>query len=190
MGKRMGIGLLAAACAGMVVGCAGNKGGTRYDDPSAIAVLEPTQGNSVRGAVDFVRTGNDVTVTVSLSGFAPNSTHGIHIHEIGDCTARDGSSAGGHFNPMGAEHGGTSGAKRHGGDLGNIQADATGNVVATVKIDGVAFGTGTDSIVGRSLVVHAGADDLKSQPAGNSGARIACGIITRNPDRRTYAQTP
>jgi Cu-Zn family superoxide dismutase len=174
----------------MVAGCAGNTGGTRYDDPSAIAVLAPTQGNSVRGAVDFVRTGNGVTVTVGLSGLAPNSTHGIHIHEVGDCTARDGSSAGGHFNPMGTEHGGTSGAKRHGGDLGNIRADAGGNAVATLKIDGVAFGTGADSIIGRSLVVHANADDLKSQPAGNSGARLACGIITRNPDRRTYAQTP
>jgi Cu-Zn family superoxide dismutase len=183
----MGLWVL-AACTGIVAGCTGN-GPTRYDDPSAIAVLEPTQGNAVRGAVDFVRSGNDVTVTMNLSGFAPNSTHGVHIHEVGDCSARDASSAGAHFNPTNSEHGGSAGGKRHGGDLGNVTADGSGNVAATVKVDGIAFGTGTDSIVGRGLVVHANADDLKSQPAGNSGARIACGTILRNADRRTYAQS-
>lgn len=172
--------LLLAACAG------GNKGGTRYEDPSALAVLEPTQGNAARGAVDFVRKGGLVLVTANLSGLAPNSTHGIHIHENGDCTARDGSSAGAHFNPSASDHGGSTGSRRHGGDLGNLTADENGNVMATVEVDGgIAFGNGGDSIIGRGLVVHANADDLKSQPAGNSGGRIACGIITRNPDRKT-----
>ncbi|HEX7812369.1 MAG TPA: superoxide dismutase family protein [Burkholderiales bacterium] len=172
--------LLLPACAG------GNKGGTRYEDPSALAVLEPTQGNAARGAVDFVRKGGLVLVTANLSGLAPNSTHGIHIHENGDCTARDGSSAGAHFNPSASDHGGSTGSRRHGGDLGNLTADENGNVMATVEVDGgIAFGNGTDSIIGRGLVVHANADDLKSQPAGNSGGRIACGIITRNPDRKT-----
>lgn len=174
------------ACVLLLPACSGTKGGTRYEDPSAMAVLEPTQGSTVRGAVDFVRKGGSVLVTANLSGFAPNSTHGIHIHENGDCTARDASSAGGHFNPSSSEHGGTTGSKRHGGDLGNLTADDKGNIAATVKVDGdIAFGNGTDSIVGRGLVVHANADDLKSQPAGNSGARLACGIITRNPDRKT-----
>ncbi len=179
--------LIAAACGLMLPACAGHdKGGTRYEDPSAMAVLEPTQGSTVRGAVDFVRKGGVVLVTANLSGFSPNSTHGIHIHEIGDCTARDGASAGPHFNPSSSDHGGTAGSKRHGGDLGNLTADDKGNIAATVVVDGgLAFGNGTDSIVGRALVVHANADDLKSQPAGNSGARIACGVITRNPDRKT-----
>lgn len=177
--------LVFGVCAAAIVGCAG-QAGTRYDDPSAIAVLEPTQGNAVRGAVDFVRHGGAVTVTASLSGLAPNSTHGFHIHESGDCTARDASSAGGHFNPTATEHGGTSGSRRHGGDLGNLRADENGNIRQTLEVDGIAFGTGTDSIVGRGVVVHASADDLKTQPAGNSGARVACGIITRNPDRKTY----
>lgn len=188
MNKRAGTWLLLAACVGAAAGCVGGAG-TRYDDPSAIAVLEPTQGSSVRGAVDFVRSGSDVTVTANLTGFAPNSTHGMHIHEVGDCTARDGSSAGPHFNPGNSEHGGPTGGKRHGGDLGNITADANGDVRTTMRVDGLAFGTGTDSIVGRGLVVHANADDLKTQPAGNSGARMACGVITRNPDRRTYSQS-
>jgi Cu-Zn family superoxide dismutase len=188
MNERAGLWMLLAACAGLGIGCT-NNGPTRFDDPSALAVLEPTQGSNVRGAVDFVRSGSNVTVTANLSGFAPNSTHGIHIHEAGDCSARDGSSAGAHFNPGNTEHGGAGGAKRHGGDLGNITADGNGNVRTTLRVDGLAFGTGTDSIVGRGLVVHANADDLKTQPAGNSGARLACGVITRNPDRRTYTQS-
>jgi Cu-Zn family superoxide dismutase len=186
MNRTIATGLLACA---LVTGCASGGGdGTRYDDPSAIAVLEPTEGNTVRGAVDFVRKGGEVLVTTNLSGFAPNTTHGMHIHEVGDCTARDGSSAGEHFNPATTEHGGTSGSSRHAGDLGNVTADDKGFVHSTVKVDGLAFGTGTDSIVGRSLIVHAGPDDLKTQPAGNAGARIACGVITRNPDRRTLSQ--
>jgi superoxide dismutase, Cu-Zn family len=175
------------ACALLLPACAGGtKGGTRYEDPSAMAVMEPTQGSAVRGAVDFVRNGGAVVVTANLTGFAPNSTHGMHIHEKGDCTARDGSSAGAHFNPSASEHGGPTGSKRHGGDLGNFTADAQGNVMIAIKVDGgIAFGNGTDSIVGRGLIIHANADDLKSQPAGNSGARVACGIITRNPDRKS-----
>ncbi len=179
-----------AACGLMLPACAGdNKGGTRYEDPSAMAVLQPTEGSTVRGAVDFVRKGASVTVTANLSGLAPNSTHGMHIHENGDCSAHDASSAGAHFNPSASEHGGPAGSRRHGGDLGNLTADAKGNVAATVEVDGaIAFGNGTDSIVGRGLVVHANADDLKTQPAGNSGARLACGVITRNPDRKRGAE--
>lgn len=176
-----------AACGAMLTACAGNnKRGTRYQDPSAIAVLQPTEGSTVRGAVDFVRKGGSVLVTVNLSGFAPNSSHGMSIHEIGDCSARDASSAGAYFNPSAGGHGGPSGSGRHGGDLGNLTADAKGNVAAAIEVDGaIAFGNGADSIIGRALVVHANADDLKSRPAGNSGARLACGVITRNPDRKT-----
>ena len=184
---KIGKWVAVAVCAAILPACTGT-GGKRYDDPSAIAVLEPTQGSSVRGAVDFVRKGNSVVVTANLSGFGANTTHGIHIHEIGDCTARDGSSAGEHFNPTSSEHGGPGEGKRHGGDLGNMTADDRGNIAAHVEVDGLAFGTGADSIIGRGLIVHANADDLKSQPSGNSGARLACGVITRNPDRRTYSQ--
>jgi Cu-Zn family superoxide dismutase len=177
---------LAGICAAVLAACAG-QGGKRFDDPSAIAVLEPTEGSLVRGAVDFVRKGDAVVVTAYLSGLAPNTTHGMHIHEVGDCTARDGSSAGDHFNPANTEHGGPRGGPRHLGDLGNVMADARGQVSARVEVDGLAFGTGPDSIVGRGLIVHAAADDLNTQPSGNSGARLACGVITRNPDRRTYS---
>jgi Cu-Zn family superoxide dismutase len=163
--------------------CALNKGGTRFEDPSALAVLEPTQGSALRGAVDFVRKGESVLVTANLSGLEPNSTHGIRIHENGDCTSRDGSSAGEDFDPASSNHGSSSGSIPHGGDLGSLTADSQGNVMATIEVDGaIAFGTGTDSIVGRGLVVHANPEHLEAQATGNSGARLACGVITRNPD--------
>ena len=174
-------------CAIVLPACATHNGPTIYEDPSAIVVLSSTQNNSVHGVATFVRDGGAVLVNVNMAGFKPNSTHGVHIHENGDCTARDGSSAGGHFNPTSSDHGSPSGRPRHSGDLGNITADAKGAVYASFDVGDIAFGNGTDSIIGRGLVVHADRDDLKSQPAGNSGARVACGLITRNPDKMTYA---
>ncbi|MBC8007376.1 MAG: superoxide dismutase family protein [Prolixibacteraceae bacterium] len=172
----------------LLPGCASNKGSAIYEDPSAVAVLSPTQGSSVHGTVTFVRTSGVALVNVNMTGFKPNTSHGMHIHESGDCTARDASSAGEHFNPTSAEHGGPEKASRHSGDLGNVTADSKGEIYASFKVGEIAFGTGQDSIIGRGLVVHAGADDLTSQPAGNSGARVACGMITRNPDRMTYSK--
>jgi superoxide dismutase, Cu-Zn family len=182
--KLIAMGLFAI----MLPACASLKGGAIYEDPSAMAVLAPTQGSSVYGAVTFLRTGRVALVQLNMTGFEPNSTHGLHVHESGDCTARDGSSAGGHFNPTSSEHGAPNDSSRHSGDLGNITADSKGMIYSSFEIGDVAFGTGPDSIIGRGLVVHAEKDDLKSQPAGNSGARLACGTITRNPDKMTYSK--
>ena len=182
--KFIAIGL----CAVMLPACTLHKGGTIYEDPSAMAVLSPTQGSSVRGAVTFVRTNGVALVNVNMTGFKPNSTHGLRIHDSGDCTARDGSSAGGQFNPTSSGHGGPDGSSRHSGDLGNVVADSKGEIYASFKVGDVAFGTGQDSIIGRGLVVHADKDDLKSQPAGNFGTPVACGLIARNPDKMTYSK--
>ena len=160
-----------------------------YEDPSAIAVLSPTQSSSVRDVATFVRSGSVARINVNVTGFKPDSTHGVHIHESGDCTARDASSAGGHFNPTASDHGAPNSRPHHSGDLGNITADANGRVYASFEVADIAFGSGQDSIIGRGLVVHAESDDLKSQPAGNSGARAACGLVTRNADKMTYAKT-
>ena len=181
--KFIAIGL----CAVMLPACTLYKGGTIYEDPSAMAVLSPTQGSSVRGAVTFVRTNGVALVNVNVTGFKPNSTHGLRIHESGDCTARDGSSAGGQFNPT-SGHGGPDGSSRRSGDLGKVVADSKGEIYASFKVGDVAFGTGQDSIIGRGLVVHADKDDLKSRPAGNFGTPVACGLITRNPDKMTYSK--
>jgi len=170
----------------MLSACQLRTAATIYDEPSAIAVLAGTQGSPVRGMVTFVRKGGATLVNANITGFKPNSTHGMHIHEIGDCSARDASSAGAHFNPTSTEHGAPTAAKHHGGDLGNVTADSKGEVYTSFEITDGAFGTGPDSIIGRALVVHVDKDDLTSQPGGNAGARAACGVITRNPDRMTY----
>ena len=141
----------------------------------AVCVLYPTQGNKVTGTVRFTQVPGGVKVVADLQGLTKGK-HGIHIHECGDCTAPDGTSAGGHFNPKAMNHGAPMDAMRHEGDMGNIEADESGNahleyVDKTLSFDGDA------SIIGRSVIVHLNEDDMKTQPTGNAGARVACGVI-------------
>ena len=150
---------------------------------SATAILAPTKGNSVSGTVNFMQKGDMVLVEAKVNGLKPNGSNGIHIHEKGNCSAADASSAGGHFDPSSSQHGGASGATRHGGDLGNLNADANGSAQMSIEVSGISLGTGPNSITGRAVIVHAGADDLTTQPSGNSGARVACGLISKNPDK-------
>jgi len=142
---------------------------------SAVADMEPTQGNQVRGTVTFTQEADGVRVVADLTGLKPGE-HGFHIHEHGDCSAPDGTSAGGHFNPTGMPHGGPDAEQHHLGDLGNLTADTSG----TAHLDRVFKFlelTGPNNIVGRGLIVHSGRDDLTSQPTGNAGSRVACGVI-------------
>ncbi len=141
----------------------------------AVAVLNPTAGNDVRGVVTFLRTEGGVYVVAEVRGLTPGP-HGFHVHQLGDCSAPDGTSAGGHFNPTGHDHGGPDSEVRHVGDLGNIVADAEGNARHEVTDSQLQL-DGPHSIVGRGLIVHAGEDDLASQPTGAAGARVACGVI-------------
>ena len=113
-----------------------------------------------------------------IVGLAPGN-HGFHVHEFGDCTAADGSSAGGHFNPTNQPHAGPDADARHVGDMGNIEADASGAAKLDYLDHSMSLANDDRSIIGRSVVVHAKADDFKSQPAGDSGARVACGVIGR-----------
>ncbi len=142
---------------------------------AGIAVIQPTEGNHISGTVRFTPEGDKVHVVGDLEGLTPGA-HGFHIHEFGDATAKDGASAGGHYNPGGAPHAGHDAKARHAGDLGNIEAGADGKAHVDVSVDGFSI-DGTNAIVGRSVVVHAKADDLTSQPAGNSGPRIGVGVI-------------
>jgi superoxide dismutase, Cu-Zn family len=142
---------------------------------AAIAVIQATAGNKVSGTVRFTQRDHGVAVTADLAGLSPGK-HGFHIHELGDASSKDGSAAGGHFNPSGAPHGGHESPKHHSGDLGNIEAGADGNARLELTVEGISI-TGGDGIVGRSVVVHEKADDLTTQPSGNSGARIGVGII-------------
>ena len=142
---------------------------------AAIAVLHATQGHAVTGSVRLTPEGTSVHVVAHVEGLTPGK-HGFHVHEFGDCSAADGASAGGHFNPEGMPHAGPEAARRHVGDLGNVTANAQGVADADVVDRSLALG-GTRSVIGRGIVVHQGEDDLKSQPSGAAGARVACGVI-------------
>ena len=146
------------------------------DKPTkAIAIVHPTEGNQAKGSVMFTVTEKGLHILGDFEGLKPG-LHGFHVHEKGDCSAHDGSSAGGHFNPSNAKHGGPHDHERHAGDLGNLSADATG-VAHYEHIDAQLTLQGTNSIIGRSVVIHADPDDLVTQPTGNSGARVGCGAI-------------
>lgn len=144
---------------------------------SAIAVLHPTAGHTVSGVVRFTQAGTAVHVVADVAGLAPGTVHGFHIHEFGDCSAPDATSAGGHFNPAGHSHGGPTAAMRHAGDLGNLTADAEGKAHLDIMMEGLTISGPVNAILGRSVIVHDKPDDLVSQPVGNAGPRAACGVI-------------
>ncbi|MCX6248903.1 MAG: superoxide dismutase family protein [Bacteroidetes bacterium] len=141
----------------------------------AICVLYATQGNNVTGIITFTQTDKGVKVVADLQGLTKGK-HGFHIHEFGDCSSVDGTSAGGHFNPEGKSHGAPLDMSRHMGDMGNLEADESGKAHleytdATIQLNG------PNSILGRSVIIHKNEDDLKTQPTGNAGPRVACGVI-------------
>ena len=143
----------------------------------AIATLTPTQGNAVRGMVMFHEKENgSVMLHAKVSGLKPNAVHGFHVHEKGDCASADGTSAGGHYNPKGVAHGAQN-AVHHAGDMPSLQADALGNADLKVALTGISVKDPSTTMVGRAVVIHANPDDFATQPAGNSGPRIACGVI-------------
>ena len=151
-------------------------GGMMSHGKMAFATFTPTQGNTVRGLVMFHDMGDHLMAHVQLTGLAPNSEHGFHLHDKGDCASADGTSAGGHFNPTGQPHG-PQDAAHHAGDLPSLKADANGVVDQKLMLSGPTLADGPSSIAGRSVIVHANADDYTTQPTGNSGPRIACGVI-------------
>lgn len=141
----------------------------------AIALIRPTKGNSARGKVTFTRVPDGIKIVADIDGLSPGK-HGFHIHETGDCSAPDASSAGGHFNPEGTHHGSPDSLDRHAGDLGNIMADKKGHGHYE-RIDAMLRFDGPTSILGKAIIIHADPDDFVSQPAGNAGKRIGCGVI-------------
>jgi Cu-Zn family superoxide dismutase len=141
----------------------------------ATVKLEPTANQTARGEVTFTTEAGGVHVVGSFSGLVFGE-HGFHVHEKGDCSAPDGTSAGGHFNPATKPHAAREAADRHAGDLGNLKADPYG--LARVDfVDSTLSLSGPNSIVGKAVIVHEKADDFKTQPTGNAGARFACGVI-------------
>jgi Cu-Zn family superoxide dismutase len=149
----------------------------------AVAHVKPASGakdEKVTGTVKFMAGEHGVTAMIDLKGLKPDSKHGFHIHEKGDLSSPDLKSAGAHFDPgMTKHHGGPKGDMRHGGDFGNITADDKGEVKTEIMVHGITIDGEKDGIVGRSVIVHGKADDLKSQPAGDAGDRIAGGVIEK-----------
>ncbi|MBO6522247.1 MAG: superoxide dismutase family protein [Balneolaceae bacterium] len=138
----------------------------------AVSTVHPIGESGVSGTVRFESVTGGVEVTAELSGLEEGN-HGFHIHQYGDCTASDGISAGGHFNPGGNEHSSPEAVNRHMGDMGNISANSDGKASLSYTDGSITI----DQIIGRGVIVHAGEDDLTSQPSGAAGSRIACGVI-------------
>ena len=165
-----------AAAAAMFAGCQ-----TTSDSSAparATAGLKATKGNKTIGEADFEQVGSKVRVVIFVEGLRPGQEHGLHIHEKGDCSSGDGMSAGGHFNPHGKPHGHPSSSERHAGDLPSLKADKSGRAKLQVEVDGLTVTSGPASVIGRAVIVHADPDDYKTQPTGNAGARLACGVIS------------
>ncbi len=141
-----------------------------------VAVIHPLQDSGVKGTISFTKTETGVRVQAEVSGLNADSRHGFHIHEYGACTSDDGMAAGGHYNPHGEPHAGPMDDHRHMGDLGNLVSDDSGKAVLDYT-DTVISMSGWDAILGRGVIVHERRDDLESQPVGDAGGRIGCGVI-------------
>ena len=142
---------------------------------SAVATLSPTATSGVSGIVVFSGGGNSEDVHVTASCLQPGSIHGFHVHENGNCASADFMSAGNHFNPTHKPHG-PQDKPHHAGDMPSLLADPSGKIDVRFTLEGVTLG-GVDGFVGHAVVLHASADNFDAQPSGNSGARIACGVI-------------
>ena len=172
MSTRLHRAVLSIACLAGLAACA-----VAPPAPYVVATLEPTRGNSTAGTVWLEQEGPQVLIVGEVTGLKPNQEHGFHVHEKGDCSSGDGTSAGGHLNPGGHPHG-PPGAPHHAGDLPALKADANGRATIRMHVDGSVLGGGPGDFAGKALIVHASPDDYTTQPTGNSGARIACGVIS------------
>lgn len=152
---------------------------SRNDSQTQTVPVEPQASTStVKVEMDatFKKVSDGVEISLNVTGLSPNSKHGLHVHEKGECKAPDFSSAGGHFNPHSKDHGAPGDTKSHLGDLGNIASDANGNFSGVLTLKN-ATASGPMSLLNRSLIVHEKTDDLKTQPSGDSGNRLACVVI-------------
>ena len=149
-------------------------------NPTATANLAPTTGSATSGTVKFTQQGDKVLVAGEVRGLRPNTEHGFHVHEKGDCSSGDGMSAGGHFNPAGSPHGRHGTGPHHAGDLQSLRANASGVASFSFETTAVRVGSGTNDVVGKGLIVHRDPDDYRTQPTGNAGPRLACAVVMKS----------
>ena len=148
------------------------------NNPNAIVNMQSTKNNTAKGFINFVQDDDKILVSGRITGLKANSEHGFHIHEKSAC-GEDGMSAGGHFNPTNKPHGNNNSMNHHAGDMPSIRADNKGEAVLNFETKGISITNADTSIMGRSVIIHRDADDYTTQPTGNSGPRLACGIITK-----------
>jgi Cu-Zn family superoxide dismutase len=173
--KKLVIALLALAVPMVLIGAKAEEQADRGSTKNAVAVIHGFGESHVKGIVQFMTTDDGVVINGRISGLRPGK-HGFHIHEFGDCSSADPKCHGGHFNPDKKKHGGPDSDERHVGDLGNITANGSG--IATINMTDKQISlSGPHSIIGRAVIIHGDADDLKSDPAGNAGPRIAGGVV-------------
>lgn len=146
--------------------------------PAAVATLADAQGNP-RGTATVTETGHGLRLVVQGSGL-PAGPHGLHIHMVGKCDAPDFTTAGSHWNPTAKQHGRDNPAGAHMGDFPNLDASADGSGTVEADLHGAALTSGAAPLLdadGAAIVIHATADDYRTDPTGNSGGRIACGVF-------------
>lgn len=167
--------VLSVACGALLIaGCAGTQ---EQKEVSAVAQLQPRSGSNVSGSVKFTQIGDVVRITGAITGHT-KGPKGFHIHEKGDCGDDKGMNTGGHFNPHKHQHGGPYDPVKHAGDLGNLTFNDQGVATINFTVGDISVSRDkADGIIGRAVIVHAGADDLKTDPTGNAGGRVACGVI-------------
>jgi len=149
-------------------------------DTRATVQMQATKGNTASGTLELVQKGDLVSVTGKIEGLRANSEHGFHVHEKGDCASGDGMGTGGHFNPLAKTHGMHGHGETHAGDMPSLLADANG--VAVINFETTSFSLldgNPANAIGRGMIIHRDPDDFKTQPTGNAGPRISCGVVTK-----------
>ena len=185
VGRRVaGLSLIAAAAA--LAACAAQPSGDGGANPRTLASVQlssaaggepqPNPQSPVQGTLNFSQVRDVVSVNGTLTGLKPNARHAFHVHEKGDCSKPDFSSAGSHFNPTSQPHGAWDGAHHHANDMPQLMSDAEGRATVSFNTESMQL-RGPNSVIGKAVIVHRDPDDVNAQPVGNAGPRLACGVI-------------
>ena len=182
--RLAGLSLIATA-AGLAA-CASKPAGDGGNNPRTVASVQlssasggepqPNPQSPVQGTLNFSEVRGIVSVNGTITGLTPNARHAFHVHEKGDCSKPDFTSAGSHYNPTQQPHGAWDGAKHHVGDMPQLMSDAKGTATVSFNSDSMRL-RGPETIIGKAVIVHRDPDDVNAQPVGNAGPRLACGVI-------------
>jgi len=179
MMKQTASTFLAVAFAAAVAATLSGHQAARPADAAAAARIEAKSGSAVAGEATFSASAGKVTMRIQVTGLPPG-IHAVHLHENGDCSDPEAKAAGPHWNPSNEAHGRWGHGAFHHGDIGNLEANAKGEATLSLSTDlWTIGGPASSDIVGRSVIVHEKADDFQTQPTGNAGGRIGCGVIRK-----------